>query len=309
MIYDGTCILVDLNNLSFRTLFVKEVGVNTPAPNYAFWRYLVFDSIYHLIIKIREANEVILAVDDKNSWRRSYFPRYKESRKLKRDKSDIDWESVFKEMHLFVRELKHYMPFKVLKVPSAEADDIIGVLTEVLEKQCVVSSNDEDYLQLCSQKVKVWNPSRKEFSECPDTDEFLTKKCLTGQPKDDIFNVITPNDWGITPLTKGKRKPGFGEKSAEKVLKEGLDDWLKNKKTYKKFDVKVNPKENFRRNRVLIDFKMIPETMRMRILKAYDLSSLLPPVDNMYKFFKKYGMTGFIDEYSKVENIMLRLYR
>ncbi len=303
----------DYNNLAFRMVFIKDVMINTKSPNYALWRYKVFEGIYSLIQQFNSVNEVIIAVDDKNSWRRSYFPRYKESRKKKRDKQqDIDWDQLFVEMDNLKKDLRHYMPFKIIKVRSAEADDVIAVLVKYIVentvKDCIISSNDEDYKQLCSKRVKLWNPMKKKYVDCNNVEQFVITKSLIGQPKDDIFNVITPTNWGRTEGTEGKRKPGFGPKSAEKVLNEGYEKWLEKHTKVKKFDIyDINYKDNFKRNRVLIDFKYIPKIISGRVMDEY-LNYNFPPPSNMYDFFKKYNMRGFLDEFSRVENVLMRMY-
>lgn len=302
-----TCILVDFNNLAFRSFFTKEIGAHTTNPDFALWRYIVYDAIYQLLWKIKNVDEVIVAVDDRSSWRKSYFPRYKESRKKNREKTDIDWDSLYSMLNLMAKDLRHYMPFKVLKASSAEADDIIATICLESRSKCVIFSNDEDYRQLCSDRVGIWSSKENDFVECGDPKEFLIKKCLMGQSKDDIFNVITPNDWGLTEGTEGKRKPGFGIKSVEKVLVEGYERWLESKGEYEKFDTKVNPKKNFHRNKILIDFNYIPRVMKGRIMDSYE-NYTFPPPANMYQFFKKYGMTGYIDDFTRVENKLLTLY-
>lgn len=304
----GKTVLIDYNNLCYRLLFTRDVGVNVPGavPNFTLWRFMVLDAIYQLMLRF-EPSEVVLAVDNKNTWRKSYFPRYKESRKKKRDKDDgINWELIFGIMEKYQKELRHHFPFKVLKIRSAEADDIIAVIAMDGERDSIVSSNDEDFLQLCSARTQIWNPSKQKIMEVDDPKKFLTMKCLTGQPKDDIFNVLTPDDWGITPQTEGKRKPGLGAVGAEKILNEGLENWLsKNKK--EKFDVVVDAEKNFKRNQILIDFAKIPNTIRDRVLKAY-YEYNFPPPQNMYPFLKKYKMRGFVQEYPKFERYMMKLY-
>lgn len=302
-------ILIDFNNLCYRTLFTKDVGLSTPGaiPNYKIWRFMVFDAIYQLIVRF-EPDEVVLAVDHKNSWRKSYFSRYKESRKKNREKQDhIDWGSVFGVLHKYMVELKHHMPFKVLKVKSAEADDVIAVISIESNMDSIISSNDEDFLQLCSEHISLWNPTKKEFVTCEDPIQFLAQKCLTGQPKDDIFNAFTSDNWGLTEGTEGKRKPGLGIKTAEKILKEGIDNWLEKTKPYKKFDVEVDPVKNFERNRVLIDFQKIPMTIVNRVMDQY-INYSYPPPRNIYQFFKKHGMRGFIEEFTRVESFLMKLY-
>ena len=293
-----TVVLVDLNNLMFRALFSKDVNIRSPYnPNLQLWRYLVYDSIYTSLSMIQNVGEIVLAVDDKTSWRKSYFPRYKESRKEKREKVGINWDSTFTTINAFIADLKHHMPFKVIKARSAEADDVIGVIAMSINNPCVVSSNDEDYLQLVSESVKVWNPSKREYMVCDNPQEFLDMKCLMGQAKDDIFNVLTPNNWGQTPETLGKRKPGLGEVTAKKILKEGLEPWLS----------KNNLEANFKRNKVLIDFQKIPQVIGNRIMDAYKQYNF-PPPDNIFGFFKKYQMRGFIEDFDRVERKLLELY-
>jgi len=291
-------VLVDFNNLLFRSFFVKEIGAHTTNPDYNLWRFMVYDAVYQLFIKIGNISEVIIAVDDINSWRKSYFPRYKESRKKQRDKSeDVNWDELFKNINDLVNELKHYMPFKVLRVPSAEADDIIAVLVSDYEGSYVISSNDEDFLQLSSESVKIWNPSKRLYIECTNTKNFIIEKCLTGQSKDDIFNIKTPSDWGQTAETIGKRKPGFGPKSAAKVMLGDYKKWLKDN----------NLEENFKRNRVLMDFDYIPETMRKRIRNMYENYSF-PPPSNIYEFFKKYNFRSYLEDFTNVERRLMGLY-
>lgn len=118
-----------------------------------------------------------------------------------------------------------------------------------------------------------------------------------GQSKDDIFNVKTPNDWGHTKESEGKRKPGFGPKSVEKVMKGDYKEWLKENKL----------EENFHRNKVLMDFRYIPKTLKSRVLKVYD-EYIFPPPGNIYQFFKKHGMRKFLDDFTNVENKLMELY-
>lgn len=304
-------LLVDFNNLLFRTLYVREVYIQSEIPDFQLWRFLVYDSIYSCIKRFR-ISEVVLAVDDKVSWRRSYFPRYKESRKKQRDKSDVDFKIVFSVINKFIRELKHSMPFKIIKVRSAEADDVIGILA--LEfGNCIVSSNDEDFMQLVGEKDnRLWNPSNQKFSEfpininkdkkgtpvmCKSKEEFLNYKILMGQPKDDIFNIKTPTNWGKTPETEGKRKPGFGVISAQKVMKAGVHEWIE----------KEQLEDRYKRNSVLIDFHRIPNVINNRIGDVYN-NHTYPPPENIYKFFKEFQMRYFLENFDFVESNLMRLY-
>lgn len=299
-------VLIDFNNLCFRTLFSKDVDIKSGNPKFSLWRYFIFDAIYNSIWLDKNINEVVLAIDDKNSWRKSYFPRYKERRKKQRD-DKVDWNIVFEEMKKLSRDLRHHMPFKIIHVRSAEADDVIAVIVLHTYNKCIIISNDEDYTQLCSDRTKVYNPSKKKYTSYTNPDQFVIDKCLMGQHKDDIFNVITPTEWGKTKLTEGKKKPGFGKKSLNEVKNIGYKKWLRDKKPYKKYDTFVDPEKNFNRNRILIDFKKIPQTIVNRVMDEY-MNSTYPPPSNIYPFFKKYNMRGYIEKYHSVENKLLKMY-
>lgn len=287
-----TTVLIDFNNLAIRHFLTKDVAGFTSNPDLSLWRYTTFNSIYTMLMKFKKVKEVVVAIDDRVSWRKLYFKRYKESRKKKRDKSTINWPLLYAELNDLATQIFHDIPFKVLKVRNAEADDIIGIICLDGKDKYIVVSNDEDYLQLYSNKTRIYNPSKQAFVVCNNTERFLNEKCLIGQPKDDIFNIKTPLDWPV-----GKRKPGFGIKSAEKVLEAGLDEWLEQNNLKKRFHI----------NRNLIDFKRIPEVVKNRVLKRYH-EYTYPDPKNIYHFFKRNRFRGFLEEINQVENRLLQLY-
>ena len=303
---DGKVVLFDFNNLVFRNFFIKEVEPHSEKPDFMLWRYNIFNSIYQSLWKEEPVVEVVIAVDDRNSWRKSYFSRYKESRKKQRDKSDVNWELMFGNINKLVSDLKHYMPFKIIKTRSAEADDIIAIIAKNIDERVVIISNDEDYLQLCSDRIVLYNPGKKKHVKCDDPKKFLVEKIMLGQKKDDIFNIITPSDWGKTEETLDKRKPGFGPAALKKAMEVGLDVWME-KKHVNKIYGEIDVKDNYKRNQVLIDFDKIPRTIINRVLDQYD-NYYFPPPSNMYQFFKKYNMRGFLDDFTRVEKKLMELY-
>ena len=59
-------------------------------------RHMILNSIRLYRTKyFQEYGEVILSWDSKHSWRRDYFPQYKASRRKGRQKSDLNWDSIF----------------------------------------------------------------------------------------------------------------------------------------------------------------------------------------------------------------------
>lgn len=283
----------DFNNLCVRNWCVKDIGADTPYPDTKLWKFRIIESIYQALFKSdNDINEVVLAVDDRKSWRKLYWDRYKENREKQREKSTADWSIFFKEFELLQKEFIFHLPFKLLKLQSCEADDIIAVICLERNNYYTIISNDEDFLQLSSDRIKIYNPKKMSYITCEDTENFVIEKCLTGQAKDGIFNIRTPLDWDVN-----KRKPGFGAQSAKKVMAEGLENWLK----------KENLEERFHKNRVMIDFKLIPKTIKTRILNSYDNYKLADP-SNIYDFFKNNNFKWFLDNYDKVEDRLMRFY-
>jgi hypothetical protein len=295
----GTTLLFDWNNLAFRTMFTKDVGITTPEPDFQIWKYLTFNSLYQSLFKVKKVKEVVIAIDDTDPWRRVYFPRYKESRsKNRKKKDDINWKQLYDNVFSFSHDIKSNIPFKVILSSRAEADDVIGILARHIKNPCNVISNDEDFKQLLTEKrIRIYNPMKQSYVKCDDPEAFIITKCLTGQAKDDIFNIKTPNNWGETPETEGKRKPGFGPKSAEKVMLIGHKKWLKDN----------NLEERFKRNQILMDFNFIPQPIKINVIKQYE-SYEYPNADNIYKFMKNNHFRGFLEDFTNVENQLLKLY-
>lgn len=286
-------LLFDFNNLATRTFFSKDIDAHTSSPEFPLWRYRTFDAIYKALFRVPNVQEIILATDDRVSWRKLYFQRYKESRKKMRDKSTVDWVLYYKHLNGFMQSIKDSIPFKVLQVKNAEADDIIGVIALHGRGFYHIISNDEDFLQLSQRpNVVVYNPKEAKEVSVDDTEDFIVRKSLTGQSKDDIFNIMTPLDH-----PEGKRKPGFGPVKCEKVMKEGYENWLKRK----------GLEERFKINRNLIDFQRIPQTIQNRIWKEYN-SYEYPDPENIYKFCKRMGFREYMEEFTKFERMLMRLY-
>jgi len=305
-------LLFDFNNLVIRSFFgVKEIIEDPNNIQWGLWMYNVFNSIYTTLWKFKNVTEVILAIDDSNSWRKAAYSRYKESRKIKKKDSRYNWKELYSMMNKLANEFKHHMPFKIIKIKSAEADDVIGVLVKHFKNPCVIIARDEDYFQCFAKKknLRVYDPI-SQVLYCPDDFEdikdFLLKLVFCGQKKDDIPNIITPDDWGLTEETKNKKRPGFGEKSFEKI-KNNIKGFIEGGYSNKLYG-EVNLHKNLKRNRLLMDFDKIPNTIEDRILKCYNNSYNLPPIDNVYLWFEKYNMNAFKDNIHKIENKLQVLY-
>lgn len=306
-------ILFDFENLALRCFYGnKDVQPESESPNYDFWEYLVFNSIYRMLYK-EKIHEVILALD-RESWRKLVYPPYKANRKKKKEESKVNWDLFNLKKNEFLEKLQNNIPFKILAVNRAEADDIIGTLVNFEKlKDPIIVSMDCDYLQL-SNKCRIYHPLQKNFVTERNPDFFLLSASILGQKKDNIFNVKTPWDWPET-----KKKPAFGEKGLEKLINEGkLDNFLDTPIEYKfmyeidgeekEYNNTILPREFAEINRKVMDLKFTPKVMSDKTIEIYDNYTFASSPDGLYNFFKEMKWNEVLDNYTQVESKLLELY-
>lgn len=225
-------------------------------------------------------HEITLALDC-GSWRKDFFPYYKHKRKESRD--DSTYPEMIEWFKGFENEILTMLPWKVIRVPNTEADDVIGVLAPILSKKdtVVILSKDKDFLQLVNCSIKIVDPFTGEmkckyklykdkegddvFMNVTNEDEarrFTLFHVLLGDSSDGIPNAITPDDHYVT---KQRAKP-FGVKT---ILKNYFgDDPNQNSENLKKLH--HEHKDKIERNMKLIDLKFIPKDIRQKIINEYN---------------------------------------
>ncbi len=55
------------------------------------------------------------------------------------------------------------LPLTILSIDKIEADDAIAYLSSYFKEKCVILSNDRDFLQLVSDRVGVYLPTKKKM--------------------------------------------------------------------------------------------------------------------------------------------------
>src|SRR4051812_706386 len=76
--------------------------------------------------------KVVICCDNKHYWRRDRFPLYKANRKKSRDSSKLNWGMIFDTLETVREEIKRFMPYVVMNIAGAEADDVIAILAREL---------------------------------------------------------------------------------------------------------------------------------------------------------------------------------
>ena len=263
-------LIFDGNNIAFKNLFA-DIYAN-PEDNEFFylWRHQMLNDIFDKI-KMFSPTKVIIAFDQKNSWRYGIYKYYKSNRKSSRDNSKIDFEKFFPIFDDFKSDIEDKLSnIYVIDYPQAEGDDIVAVLAKHLSaNEVIVISSDKDFNQLLVNKnIKKFDPIKKKSIESINPELQLQIQILTGD-KDD----------GIPPI-----RPRVGVKTAEKILNEGLEEFLQ--KEENKELIKI-----YNRNKTLIDFNCIPNDLSKNIINTFtnyeikELDSL-----KILKFFTKHKL-------------------
>jgi len=240
--------------------------------------------------------EIVLAYDSKHYWRKEAFPFYKQNRKKDREASDLDWNAIFEVLNKIRDEIKTYFPYKVVEVYGAEADDVISTLTTYqayrnikLEKEdkqpeeVLILSGDKDFIQLQKYPfVKQYNPILKKEIKHDNPKAYAKEHILKGDKSDGIPNFLSDDDTFVV----GKRQKPISKKNLERWVNLDPLDFCKS----------PEEKQNYMRNRKLIDLTCIPEQLATEIVsyyKALNSNERKVPLE----YFQQHQLTKLMEEY------------
>ena len=221
-------------------------------------RHQVLNSIRGFKSRFSEFDELILCCDDKNYWRKKIFPYYKANRKKNREESKLDWTAIFDTLHIIKDEIKENLPYPVLQVESAEADDIIATMVErYSSEKIMIVSGDKDFSQLQRYKnVSQYSPITKKFIKVGDPLSYLFDHIIRGDAGDGVPIILSNDD---TFVAGNRQKP-----LTKKRVNVMLGDMLRG---ITPFDGEV--KRNYLRNIHLIDLSRIPDEIRKEVIDRY----------------------------------------
>lgn len=140
--------------------------------------------------------------------RRQIYPEYKNGRRGKirlnrtyEDMSDAttEEESCKKQYIRFTQYLQTF-PVNILSIDHNEADDVIAYLATDYFKnsqKVYIMSSDKDFLQLCSNNISVYSPTKKIIYEIPQVlqeynihpNNFVLFRALDGDASDNINGI------------------------------------------------------------------------------------------------------------------------
>lgn len=240
-------------------------------------------------LKAEYGTDIVVACDSNGSgyWRRQIFPYYKHQRKAQRDSSHIDWDSLFEANALVKAELKEHFPYRVLEVPGAEADDIIGSLCHEFgntAERIVIVGDDKDFFQLQTyMNVFQYDPvRRKKMITCPAPTRYLREHIMKGDSGDGIPSILNDDDQMVT------------SKRASPLRQTKLQEWL-SKKPEEAFDERLL--RNYRRNEQLIDLSFIPRDIQDKIVAEYHAQAG-KTAGNLMSYFMEKRLRNLLDHLS-----------
>ena len=218
------------------------------------------------------------------SWRKDHYAPYKRNRsdaraalnEREQEEDRVFWEAfdTFKE---FIKEKTNCT---VLRHDQLEADDLIaGWIQSHPNDNHVIISTDTDFVQLIAPNVKQYNgvtettithegyfdkkgqpvidKKTKEAKPAPDPQWLLFEKCMRGDTSDNVFSAYpgvrekgTKNKVGLREAFSDRDAKGFNWNNL--MLQKWVDHEGKEHRV----------KEDYERNRTLIDLTAQPEDIR-----------------------------------------------
>ena len=275
---------MDLSQVMIANLMIQLGNHKNAQVDENMMRHMILNSVRKYNQKFKDDfGELVICADDKQYWRRDVFAPYKANRRAARKKDELDWDTIFKALHTIRDEMKEHLPYKVLQVPRAEADDVIGALCHYRGQHLgnndpiLILSGDKDYQQLHGYtNVQQYNPRTDKYMRCNNPTEFLYEHIMKGDSGDGIPNVLSADDVFIT---KTRQKP---------MTQKRLEEWRK--KENRPEDVQ----KNFERNKRLIDLSCIPEDVNDAILSAYE-NQTPPSRKKIYPYFVKKRLKNLME--------------
>jgi len=278
-------ILVDMNQISLASVMMHLNITKRDSVEGGMVRHMILNSLRMYRERFfEEYGELVICYDSKHYWRRDIFPQYKAGRKKTRDSSSHDWNDIFEFLNAFKDEMIEFMPYKVLEVYGAEADDIIYTLTHEFEYdngKTLILSGDKDFIQLQRYgNVTQYSPITKKFINGVVWNEYLDEHILRGDTSDGVPNVLSPDN----TFVDGLRQRPLGKKKIQSWVEHNIEDVLPNDEV----------KRNYQRNKKLIDLTEVPHELFMEITKTW-AEAKTNPRSKLLNYFIQNRLSDLMD--------------
>lgn len=260
-------------------------------------------------IKQIKPTRCIIVFDGKggSQRRRQSYSEYKNNRKpgsdIKRSPYLLTDEDPKASMIRQMQRLSEYLdilPVTTVVIDHIEADDSIAYLTTLVREkggQSFIMSTDRDFLQLVSEDVVVWSPTKKKMYFKNDvldeygisTENFLLYRTITGDKGDNL-----PKVKGVGANTLTKKIPGF--KESNEISLDMLFEICKRNPKDKMLTNILNSEDLVRLNHQLMQLKDvdISGSAKMKLMELFEsITNPFVKVD-LYKMLGEDRMSSAI---------------
>lgn len=226
-------------------------------------RHMILNTIRRYNIQFRDEYGQMVIACDGSSWRKSVYEHYKAKRKTTREESPLDWGEFYRLINMVRDEITENLPYPVVKVDNAEADDVIATLVEKTQEfgqnePVVIVSADKDFLQLQRyENVKQFSPNKRDYISVEDAHFARFDHVCRGCNGDGVPNILSADDC----IVEGVRQSPMHKKK--------IQNWWENRHNLESV-MDTETYRNFQRNQVLIDFDYIPEEIRAAVHDVYE---------------------------------------
>ncbi len=311
-----TYILVDTANTFFRARHVVN-GSSDIKLGMAF--HITFNSIKKAWHDF-EGKHVVFCLEGR-SWRKDFYEPYKRNRAESRaaltakeqEEDKLFWEA-FDEFKSFITDKTNCT---VLQHPQLEADDLIaGFIQAHPSEKHVIISTDSDFYQLIAPNVSQYNGVQEhhithegifdakgklvkdkktgEAKDAPNPEWLLFEKCMRGDTSDNVFSAYpgvrvkgTKNKVGLTEAFEDRNSKGYAWNNL--MLQRWVDHEGKEHRV----------KEDYERNRILIDLSAQPAEIKNLIQRTIEIDCVPKDISQvgirMLKFCNAWDMKKIAD--------------
>ena len=182
-------------------------------------------------------------------------------------------------------EIRRNLPYYVLQIKGAEADDVIASLVRLNREKggepTLILSADKDFIQLHRFSfVKQYDPIRNRWIENEDPSQYLREHIIRGDRSDGIPNILTCDDAIVT----GKAQKKMSKEKISTLASMNPEDFT----NYIRL-------RNWKRNSELIDLSKIPVEIYQDVVMKYN-KYVVPQMNLQY--FIDNNIQELIDEFA-----------
>lgn len=287
--------------------------------------YKIFTDLKYIYkFNRKKYGEMVLGIDSKNgNWRKDFYAGYKSTKRNK--DSGVNFTEFFEIVDDVLENIDKNFPFKVVKVPKAEGDDIVGVLVmRYKNHKNLVVTHDKDFKQLFKYGVEIYNPIKLKNEKklnSKELEKWLIEHIMLGDKADDVPKVVEETEFSdkFKSFLKSEdiyvddvhefKKLSMSERVISKFLENNEYDEIYKKmrfgpaklnKFMDDFEENINSnmlyKEHYARNEILVLFENIPIEIQEEILNVFmKAKSKANPAGISNYFMKNNLMTLYTD--------------